>query len=478
MFARIPTALLVAVLAAAPMTLEAEPMDLVQAYELALDNDPQIREQEAQRNAIRENQTQARGALLPQLTLSASYDEQRSDGERFDVLDDGSLGFVDFDREQDTTTYSVNMRQTLFNWEQFRELDRARAQVAEAEAEFEAELQDLAIRTAEAYFDLLEALDRLASAEASEESVERQRDRAQRRMEAGLVSMTDVQEAEAFYDQAVADRIAAQRTVNLRREQLREIVGVPVDEVVAPREDMELDRPEPAEAEAWVTMAKENNLRIAAARFNQQAAEEEVRQARAEHYPTVELTANQRRSESDGGSVFDQQDLDSRSVGIELSMPIFSGGQVASRTRQSNQQMLAAIEQLERQRRQVERESIDAFLGIDSERSRVEALTQAVRSNQTALDATRAGFEVGTRTTVDILEARESLFQAQTDLARARYDFILDNLRLQQSVGDLGMEDLERVNALLGAEPGEMITPDEADPEELDLEEAQPPGGA
>lgn len=477
MLARIPTVLLAAAVAATPVTLPAEPIDLVRAYELALQNDPQIRRQEAERNAIRENQVQARGALLPQLSLSASYDEQRSEGERFDVQDDGTLGFVDFDREQDTTNYSVDLQQTLFDWEQFRELDRARAQVAEAEAEFEAELQDLAIRTAEAYFDLLEALDRLASAEASEESVERQRDRAQRRMEAGLVSMTDVQEAEAFYDQAVADRIAAQRTVNLRREQLREIIGVPVDEVLAPREDMELERPEPAEADAWVAMAKESNLRLAAARFNEQASEEEVRQARAGHYPTVELTARQSRSESDGGSVFDQQDLDSRSVGIQLSMPIFSGGQVASRTRQANQQMLAAVEELERQRRQVERESIDAFLGIESERSRVEALTQAVRSNQTALDATRAGFEVGTRTTVDILEARESLFQAQTDLARARYDFILDNLRLQQAVGDLGREDLERVNALLGAEPGEMITPDEADPGELDLQEAQPPGG-
>ncbi len=477
MMSRTPTWIIAGLLAVGPALSVAQPLDLLQAYELALENDPQLREQRASRNATRENHPQARGALLPQLDFTASYDESVSDGERFDFDEDGEPGIIPFDREQETTRFNLSLSQTLFDWERFRELDRAHAQVAQADTEFEAELQDLAIRTAEAYFDLLEALDRKASSIASEESIERQRDRAQRRMEAGLVSMTDVQEAEAAYDQAVADRIAAERTVNLRREQLREIIGVHADEIVAPHEDIPLDRPEPTDPEAWVGMAKENNLRIAAARFGSQVSEQEVSQARAGHYPTLELTANLTRLEQDGGSVFDQQDLDTRSVGVQLNVPIYSGGQIRSRTRQAHQNMLAAEERLERQRREAERETIDAFLGVESERSRVQALTQAVRSNQVALEATQAGFEVGTRTTVDILEARDSLFRAQVDLARARYDFLLDTLRLKAATGALGIDDIRALNELMGAEPGEMISPEDADPEDLDIEQAQPPRG-
>lgn len=462
---------------------DSQSMDLMAIYQLAVENDPAIAEARANRNATREAWPQARADVLPQLSLSASrgYSETESQRE--------VIGEVELDpsvSETERTTFAVSLTQSVFDWSRIQALGRAEAQVAAADTEYEAALQDLVVRTAEAYFDLLAALDQLASAEANEEAIERQRDRAQRRFEVGLVAITDVQEAKAAYDQAVADRIQAERSVNLNRERLREIIGVYAHDIAAPVDDMTLSPPEPADPEAWVATSRQNNLEVVAARFDLQAAEKQLAQTRAGHYPTVSFEASYSDSDGEEDSYFVDNPNDvtpgsSQShgfeVGLSLNIPIFSGGRVSSQTSEARSRMLAQTSGVERLRRQAERETRDAYLGVLSERSRVRALSQAVESSRTALASTQAGFEVGTRTTVDVLDARRSLFEAQTSYARSKYDFLLNKLRLRAAVGDLGAEDIEEINALLGAEPGEAVQDMEVDPEELDTDAARPAEG-
>lgn len=447
-------------------------MSLLDIYELALSNDPAIKEAEANRDATRERYPQARGRLLPQISLSASYQDSIREGESIGADPvTGDIGLQDFRRDTQTTQAQLQLRQTLFNWGDFQELGQADAAVAEADALYEAEMQNLAIRVTEAYFDLLAALDEEASSKANEEAILRQRERAERRFEVGLIAITDVQEAKAAYDNAVADRIAAERQVSLRREQMREIIGQYPGNILAPTEDMELSLPEPADPEAWVTRAKTSNPNVIAARFAVDVGSKGVKRARAQHYPTLELVASAGRTEARGDDLFDQQDVDSRNISLQFNLPLFSGGQRVSQTRQARAELRREENRLERTLREAERMTRDAYLGVLSERSRVRALRQAVESNQTALQATEAGFDVGTRTTVDVLDARQALFNAQTSYARSRYDFLINSLRLRQATGELGIDDIRHLDRLLGARPGEAVEELEVDPEEMELDD-------
>ncbi|MEA5446031.1 TolC family outer membrane protein [Gammaproteobacteria bacterium AB-CW1] len=458
---------------------ESEMMNLLQIYELAVENDPAIREARANRDAAREAYPQARANLLPQLSLTVSYQDRTRERR---VSQAGQVPLDAARSDDTTTTYSLDLSQVIFDWGAFQGMGRAQAEVAAAEADFEAAMQDLAIRTAEGYFDLLAALDQLASSEANEEAILRQRDRAERRFEVGLVAITDVQEARAAYDQAVADRISAERNVNVYRERLREIIGIYPGEIAAPIDDMDLQLPVPADPEAWVIQAQANNLNVVAARFDLEAAEKSLAQSRAGHYPTLELTASYSDVESSGETRIDEQDFrqpdffeqELYQFQVQLNVPLFSGGRVSSQTTEARQRMLAQTSRVERLARQAEREARDAYLGVHSERSRVRALAQAVESSQTALTSTQAGFEVGTRTTVDVLDARRALFEAQTSYARSRYDFLLNKMRLRVATGALNANDIMEINALLGASPGAMVDDEEIDPEELDMEGLEP----
>lgn len=280
----------------------------------------------------------------------------------------------------------------------------------------------------------------------------------------------------------MADRIAAERTVNLRREGLREIIGVYPGTLEAPVEDTELGAPDPADPSAWTTQARANNLQVIAAGFDVKAAEKRLAETRAGHYPTLDLNASYSDFDEDEGAyptgspgqrATGFSESEGYMVRVTLSAPLFEGGRTSSQTSEARSRMLAQTSRLERIRRQAEREARDAYLGILSERSRVRALAQAVESNRTALASTRAGFEVGTRTTVDVLDARHSLFEAQTSYARSRYDFLLNKLRLSAAVGTLDMEVLREINSVLEAEPGATIDDGQVDPEDLNTDAAK-----
>lgn len=442
--------------------------DLLSVYERALQNDPLIREADANRLASRESKPQALAALLPQLNATGSYSQVDQEFSRTTLTPSIPTEptspliarDINTDSDLDARQYEVSLRQTLFRWDQWAALKRADAEVAQAEADYQAAQQDLILRTSQRYFDVLAAQDTVDAAQATLEAFSRQLEQADKRFEVGLIAITDVQEARAAHDQAAAAVIQAKRALATAQELLRELTGEPFNSLAGPLEDLPLESPSPADEEQWVTSALDQNLRVVSARLATDIAKQDVRVARAGHLPAFDIVVSREDQDFDGDQLSRNaagspttspadQTQTTDSVGIQVTVPIYSGGATSSRVRQRVYLHRAARERLERANRETERATRDAYLGVLSEISRVRATKQALESGRTALQATEAGFEVGTRTTVDVLQARRQLFDAQTNYSRSRYDYILNVLQLQLATGTLDRADLEKINAFL-----------------------------
>ncbi len=444
---------------------------LLEIYQQALQSDPQIHEAEARRLAALEARPQARGAYLPQINADGNYDiSERSGPVGIFDPDTGQRVTVDADIETDVSAWGVTLTQTLFRWDQIVNLRRANKTIAKAEAVREAAQQDLIVRVAQRYFDVLAAEDRLTSIHADRTAIARQLEQAKQRFEVGLIAITDVQESQAAYDQAIADEIAAKRSLATAREFLREITGEYVPALNAPGDDFPLMTPEPNDESSWVELSLSQNLNLVASRLDEELARDEISLRKNGHYPSVELVARTRETTTDQttttafGTTTDSLTNPSDSISVQVSVPIFAGGATSSRVREAVYLHRAAREQLQRVTRETERQARDAYLGVISERSRVAALEQAVESSRTALEATQAGFEVGTRTIVDVLNSQFSLYAAITNYYRSRYDYVLNALRLKQAAGNLAIQDLERIDQYLR----ERKTPEQAFAEEAE----------
>jgi outer membrane protein len=446
--------------------------DLLAVYQRALQNDPQLREAEDTRLAALEAKPQALAALLPQLSGSGNVSKERDTGSSNTVesvtgIPGAPNGTIveSFPFDGKTTTidhlYGVDLRQNIFRWQNWVALKSADAQVAQAEADYQAAQQDLMARVAQRYFDVLGAQDDLEAQQVALTSVNRQLEQAESRYKIGLIAVTDVEEARAAHDSGAAAVIAAKRTLASTQELLREITGDGFDYLARPIEPFELASPDPLSEDRWVAMALQQNLTLVSSRLAADIAQENVSTARGAHMPTLDLVASRYKSLSDGqsinpdGSFYGSEDLDQaqRKIGLQLTFPLYSGGMVASRVRQAVYQHRAAKERLERVARQTEHDARDAYLGVISEISRVKALRRAVESNATALKATESGYEAGTRTAVDVLQSRQLWVQAQTDYSRSRYDYMLNVLKLQQAAGILSEQSLARMNSLLKDSP-------------------------
>jgi outer membrane protein len=442
----------------------AQAEDLKSVYERALANDPQIREADALRRAAREARPQAWAAILPQISGSASKTraDTTSSGQfpQEQRLPTGQTVVLNFlsssTSEPETDRWSLDLRQSLISWGNWVAIKRASRQVAQAEADFQAAEQQLIVRVAEAYFNVLAAQDTVDAQSSALEAISRQLEQAEKRFEVGLIAVTDVQEAKAARDSAAAAVIAAKRQLASTEEFLREITAEKYAELAKPGESMPLKSPEPADEAQWVERSMEQNLALVSSRLAAEIARDNVRAAFGGHLPELDLVASKSSTDqsspinfSSGNVGLRTSDSDDESYSLQVTMPIFSGGATQSRVRQSEFQWRAARERLMRVSRQTERQARDAYLGVISEISRVNALRQALESNQTALKATEAGYEVGTRTAVDVLEARRSLTQAQTNYSRSRYDYILNVLRLRFASGTLDRATLEEVNTWL-----------------------------
>jgi outer membrane protein len=442
--------------------------DLVAVYQRALQNDPQLREAEANRLAALESKPQALAALLPQVNGTAGTSKERDTGssnQSFSFTDVSTGKPIVVVEHQDftgrTTThnhkYGVDLKENLFRWENWVALQRADAQVAQAEADYQAAQQDLMSRVAQRYFDVLASQDDLDAQQGALASVNRQLEQAEKRYEVGLIAITDVQEVRASHDSSAAAVIAAKRQVASAQEFLREITGDLFDSLARPIEPFELTNPDPISEDRWVEMALQQNLSLVSSRLAADIARENVSAARGGHYPSLDLVASRYKINSDGTSINadgtpygnSSVDQNQRSIGIQLTFPLYSGGMVSSQVRQAVYQHRAAKERVERVARQTEHDARDSYLGVLSEISRVKALRRAVESNTTALNATEAGYEAGTRTAVDVVESRRLWIQAQTDYSRSRYDYMINVLKLQQAAGILSEQSLNRLNTLL-----------------------------
>jgi outer membrane protein len=458
----------------------AQAVNLLEVYQDASKSDPLIREAEARRMAALEAKPQARGLLLPQVNVGGQVYTGSTDSEGFqrqfrEVVDpvtgESSAVAVSVPFTNETTTdrywdYDAQLTQTLFRWDQWQRLKQSDSRVALAEANYRAAQQDLMVRVSQRYFDVLAADDTLGAAQATLEAVNRQLEQAEKRFEVGLIAITDVQEARAAHDSATAGVIAAKRALATAQEFLRELTGEAYEQLVKPSDSMPLDQPQPLDEQFWVDKAVEQNLNVIAARLGVDIAKSNVKIAQGGYMPTVDLFARYGESDTVADSLtrvpqeFQDPNLPAQEfpadlnrtddqIGVRVNIPVFTGGITRSQVREQTYLHRAERERLEGALRGAERETRDAYLGVLAEKARVQALQQAVKSNQTALEATEAGFDVGTRTTVDVLDARRRLFEAQRDFARSRYDYLINLVRLKSASGVLVPTDLSQINGLL-----------------------------
>lgn len=430
-------------LAAALATGSVQAADLLQTYEMARNGDPQLAIAESNTLYDKEGAVQARAALLPQLSGDATLRKARTE---YDGLSGSFTGT--------SRSYGVTASQTLFNWSQFSSLRAQRALSQAADFTLDAANDDLMVRTAAAYFDVLVAIESLAAAETNEAAGKRQFDYADKRLEVGLAPITDVHEARAQYDDARANTILVRNVLEDRYQALAELTGQPVRNLRALPTDY---RPElPAahdDAQGWVARAIDSNPALRSTQLQVDAAEASVQTARGGHYPTLSLGGgwgnDSAWGDSVGGGGGAVGDSTGTTVGLTLSVPIFAGGATQSRVRQALAQRDVAQDQYEAQRRALDRNTRNLYQALVAGVSEVEARRLAVVSAQSAFDASQVGLEVGTRTVLDVVQNQRTLFQAQVEYAESRYRFLLNRLLLTQATGELDIEQLRRVNALL-----------------------------
>jgi outer membrane protein len=420
--------------------------DLLSVYDLALRNDPQIREADATRRAQRQSKPLAIANLLPDLSAQAGrtrrWGTQTINGQPLPGSGDGY---------NTTDGWTLSINQTLFSWQEWMALRTANHEVAQAEANFMAQEQALAQRVAQQYFAVLNARDNLQAMEAARDAITRQLEQAEQRFEVGLIAITDVQDAHAERDAANAQVIGARRQLASAEEQLRATIGERPVALNGPADDMPLLSPDPASEEAWVNAAMEQNLSLIASRLAADIARNNVTSSYGSFMPNVSLALGKSHSEGlESDSI-----SNGKSVALNFSMNLNGGGYGnASRTKQSQYNWIAARERLERTSRDTERQTRDAYQGVISEIERVQALRSAVESSRTALAATEAGYEVGTRTAVDVLNSRRLLIQAETNYSAAKYSYLNNLIQLRLASGNLDRRVLEELNRWLTVPTG------------------------
>ena len=421
--------------------------DLLQVFEIATANDPTVLKAKAQADAQSYQSDRAMSALLPQIGLSMSY--EKSDSTSFQSIGDLS-NQVKVESETDQFRRGISLSQTLFDLGAWNSLGIADKQALQASGQYDFAKQNLIVRVAEGYFNVLSAIDNLEFVQAEKRAIERQLEQTKQRYAVGLTAITDVHEAQAQFDNSVAQEIIANNAVETAREQLREITGkyhAKLD--MLNTETFSTVKPS-TPATDLVKIAKDKNLNLQVSKITVDIAKEQIELAKAGHYPKLTLNASYgdslTDSELNGTSFDDQPRSDSTSVGLNFSVPLYSGGATVAATDQARAFYVAASQDFETDYRAVTRSVITSYNQVVSDIATYKALEQAVISAQSALKATEAGFEVGTRTIVDVLVSTQNLYNAKRNLADVRYRYVVSTLRLKQATGTLSREDLVGIN--------------------------------
>ncbi len=421
--------------------------DLVQVYRDALGYDAQYASAKAALDAGQERLPQGRAGLLP--VVSASTNTTWNDVD----FKSRASGAAAVGSQFNSHGYTVSLTQPVFRWQNFLQYNQSKLQVAQAEATFAQARQDLILRVAQAYFDVLLAQDSLVFAQAQKTAIAEQLEAAKRNFEVGTATIVDTHEAQSRYDLSLAQELAAQNDLEIKRQVLRQVIGKVPDTLKALRAEVQLQRPQPDDMGKWVEAAEQGSPLVAVQQAALEIAEREAEKQRAGHYPTLDLVATRGRSSLTGGVVSGiaspGSDTDSTTVGLQLSLPLYAGGAVVSRTRETVALREKALADLDHTRRTLANNARQSYLGVTNGMAQVKAFEQALVSSQSALDSNKLGYEVGVRINIDVLNAQQQLFSTRRDLAKARYDTLLAQLRLKAAAGTLGEEDVQAVNALL-----------------------------
>ncbi|CAE6878640.1 COG1538 Outer membrane protein [Vibrio sp. B1REV9] len=413
---------------------------LAEIYDLAKQNDPQLLSVAAQRDAAFEAITSSRSALLPQINLTAGYNLTRGDREP----DSGPKASTD----QDVLSAGVGFSQELYNRASWITLDTAEKTARQADASYAATQQGLILRVAQAYFEVLRAQDNLVFVRAEKAAVGRQLEQTKQRFEVGLSAITDVHDAQAQYDGVLADEILAQNSLINSYESLREITGQEHKNLnVLDTARFSASRSN-SPADVLVDEAKTTNLSLLSARISQDIARDNISLASSGHLPTLSLDGGYNYSDtSNTSSSINDNTTDGFNIGVNLAVPLYTGGNITSQTKQAEFAYVAASEDLEKEYRSVVKDVRAQNNNINASIGALKAYEQSVVSARSALEATEAGFDVGTRTIVDVLDSTRRLYDANKNLSNARYDYILSVLQLRQAVGTLSEQDILDVNA-------------------------------
>lgn len=430
--------------------------DLLQVYQQALQNDPSTLQSKANKDAAFSGISVNRANLLPQIQLQLAASKTNGDTSR------------------DTNDVTVSFSQSIWDYSNWRNLDRAELVATQADANYGVAKQDLIIRTVSAYFNVLQDKDDLEFAEAEKRAIERQLEQTKQRFEVGLTAITDVHEAQAQYDTAVASEISAQNDVEISLEALREITGNYYPSVsVLNTDTFSASMPAPTDINNWVSQAQDRNLQLLAAKLGVDIAKEDIEVARNGHYPTVTLSGQYNSNDTDGVSsdasqqaatstdgtsddstttVVDNSRFNTSVIQLTVNVPLYRGGATNASVEQARHTFISTSEERERVHRSVVRSVRSNYFDVTASISRIKALSQAVVSAESALKATEAGFEVGTRTIVDVLQSTRNLYDAKRNLASARYGYINSILSLKQAAGTLNEQDVADINSGLKAE--------------------------
>ena len=441
----------------APVALSESLLDI---YEIALDNDAQLRADTAQYRADLELKTLALAPLLPQVNTGVSRSMRDSENTRLSIVDFDNGNVVIADQTTGsrtyTTRYDISLSQTLFDLSAWFDWKAGSERSKQAEATLAAAQQNLIVRVSEAYFGVLRAQDNLRAAKAQERALARQLEQTRQRFNVGLIAITDVYEAEARHDLAGVTRIVEENNVAVALERLSVLTGQQHGQLQLLSDEFTPEMPMPTDRSAWVDFALENNFELAAVRFAEESARQNAKSRQMGHAPRVSAQVSYSESDTSGTvtppNAFNlppNSEVEDESFQIRLDMPLYAGGAISANRRRAAEQFNAARENRINLTRNTITASRSLHMTVTSDVARVKARKQAIKSTQSALDATVAGYEVGTRNIVDVLNAQNAVFAAQRDYANSRYDYVLNTMRLKENAGTLSPEDIAALEAFL-----------------------------
>ncbi len=416
--------------------------DLLSLTRDALQNDPTFASARFTQLAAAESEPQARANLLPNLSVGVSENANRLD-----------YRSVNFNVQETFNAWgpTLNLTVPVYNAQYWDSLTQAKLTVAQSEAQLAQARSDLLVRVAQAYFDVLASQDALAALRENKKAVSEQLAQAKREFEVGTKTIVDTHEAKARYDQIDAQEQVARGDLAIKQSALRAIIGHDAGEISSLRDPITLAPPQPNDIDSWARSAESSNFSVLASRSADQIAHYEVKRARDAYLPTVNITGSIGYQRSDHGNVYlNGSDSQTNSqLGLTVTVPVFTGGATQSRVREAHAREDKADQDLEFARRTAAQSARQAYTGVDYGLAQVQALESAEVSAKTQVDSTRLGYQVGMRTNLDILNANTQLFNTQRDLKKARYDFLVNGLKLKAAAGSLADEDVATVNALL-----------------------------